>query len=73
MEAQVLRGEGGIRLKTVVVCLAAMSATGTIGNSGRHCARRRCAALARGVAREEQVSGEEESGSVPEMVVAGGW
>ncbi|KAJ7848501.1 hypothetical protein B0H14DRAFT_2767966, partial [Mycena olivaceomarginata] len=30
-EAQAPRGEGGIRRKTVMVCLAAMSATGTIG------------------------------------------
>jgi hypothetical protein len=72
-EAQALRGEGGIWMEMVVVCLAVMSATGTIGNSGRHCARRRCAVPERGVAREEQVLGEEESGAVPEMVVTGRW
>ncbi|KAJ7720737.1 hypothetical protein B0H14DRAFT_3170427 [Mycena olivaceomarginata] len=48
---------------------------GMHGGAGaeRRCARRGCAAPARGAAREEQASGEEDSGAVQEMVVAGGW
>jgi hypothetical protein len=48
-QAQAPRDEGGIRLKIVVVCLAVMSATATIGNgSSRYCARGGCALHASG-------------------------
>jgi hypothetical protein len=64
-EVQAPRGEGGVRLKKIVVCLAAMSATGTRGNDGRRCARRGCAAPARDAAREEQASGEKREWGSP--------